>query len=177
MFGARSSTDVDLADPQGRAIKITPQTNNAFGAGDVNGDGLADLGFGYTASDLNRGEADIVFGSRNPVDVATARPLGALGFKVRGAAQDRPDTRCDDFEMPCDVTPGDNGTQVGAAIAAAVIGATGANAHGVDSGAAYVVFGSRKPRTVRVDRLVAISGHARKGARAGVYLFRFPRTR
>lgn len=131
------------------AMRVVGARTNAFGAsvasaGDVNGDGNADLLVG--APDYLRdrgaggGAAYVVFlkAARDPVDVALLAP--AQGYAVRGAA---------------------NGDRVGQAVASvgdvngdgvpdALIGAPGANFAGRDAGSAYVIYGQRAPTSTTV---------------------------
>jgi Ca2+-binding RTX toxin-like protein len=107
-------------------------------AGDVNGDGIDDLIIGASGAAPNgpsSGASDVVFGSQMPfaatVELATLN--GSNGFQISGAAA------------------GDNsGYSVSAAgdingdgIDDLIIGAPYADPNGSNSGAGYVVFGSR----------------------------------
>lgn len=167
VFGSRANTDVDLADPGSRAVRITPEPVEVARAGDVNGDGIGDLVFGYPDWNQNKGAAYVLYGARDfkPIDFFL-NGLGARGFRVTGHSQDAPDTSCPDTEMPCDDLHGDNGNQVGGSVGAAgdvnrdgiddlVVGAPGVNFHGVDSGAVFVVYGRRQRSDVEISRLAS----------------------
>lgn len=110
------------------------QSGRVSGAGDVNGDGLADVVIGAPISDPNgldaAGTAYVVFGKQNvlPIDLAN---LGAQGFGIRGLAA---------------------GDMTGISVSGAGdVNADGLSdiiigAHGVDgladyTGASYIVFG------------------------------------
>lgn len=120
----------------------------ATGAGDVNGDGYADLLLGAERANA----AYLVFGSADPGLVDLAQ-LGAAGIVFTGAR------------------PGD---LAGAAVAGGsdldgdgfddlVIGADGSNAAGVDAGIAYVVAGGpflgAPPSVVGTDAADRLRGH------------------
>src|SRR5262245_23703026 len=54
-------------------------------AGDVNGDGFADIIVGANATNVSRGEAYVVFGAPNLGGTATTlNNLGTAGFTLRG---------------------------------------------------------------------------------------------
>lgn len=112
-------------------------------AGDVNRDGRADLVIGAYGADgpggrVNSGAAYVVFGgnARVPLDLAD---LGNRGIRIDGAAAG------DGF-----------GTSVAGVgdidadgFADVVVGANGADANGrVESGSAYVIFGSAAPASI-----------------------------
>jgi Ca2+-binding RTX toxin-like protein len=122
----------------GDSLTSSFAAQGAGAAGDVNGDGLADLIVAASTADNNgtdSGSAWVVFGkaSPDPVDLAA---LGSGGFRIDGAAA---------------------GDELGKAVAGAgdvngdsradvVVGAFGAGA--TDKGAAYVVFGKPDGSTV-----------------------------
>ena len=118
-------------------------------AGDVNGDGLADLIIGSPTSSRSTpfaGTAYVVYGRRRTANVDLAN-LGGGGFRIDGAqAGDRIGEAVD--------SAGDvNGDGLDdLVVGASTIDARGPNS---DSGAAFVVFGSRSPADVRIDRLGA----------------------
>jgi FG-GAP repeat len=151
VFGTRSAEAVDLAALGGRGFRIDGDGDEALaaiaGAGDVNGDGYADLVLG--APNETHGTASVpgtgfvVFGmsSTNTVDLAS---LGARGFRIGGVA------------------PGDStGYSVAGAgdvnrdgLADVILGAAGADNNGrFQSGSAYVVFGSDSTEPVEVTTL------------------------
>jgi hypothetical protein len=128
------------------------------GAGDINGDGLADLAIGAPNTDKPRRDAGavyVVFGRRSSSRIALPR-LGTRGFRIDGIA----------------------GSRLGNSVAAAgdvngdglgdiVLGALRADLNRRrDSGSSFVVFGKRDSRRVDLARLGA-GGFRIDGARAG----------
>jgi hypothetical protein len=102
-------------------------------AGDVNGDGFADLIVGATGADTFAGAAYVVFG--HPGNFPTALALSALdganGFKIAAAAP---------FDLAGIAVHG-AGDVNGDGFADVIVGATDAAGAVGGSGAAYVVFG------------------------------------
>ncbi len=94
VFGQRSTATIDLASLGGGGFRIDGATQGdgagfaVSTAGDVNGDGLADVVVGAPEADNNfreqSGSAYVVFGQRTaaPVDLSA---LGARGFRIDGA--------------------------------------------------------------------------------------------
>jgi Ca2+-binding RTX toxin-like protein len=138
-FGA----DINLADLNGnngaRINGINAGDNSGrsvSNAGDVNGDGVADMLIGANGADPNgtdSGQSYVVFGRRTAfaADINLADLNGNNGARING------------------INPGDlSGTSVSGAgdvngdgIADMLIGAFGADPNGTDSGQTYVVFG------------------------------------
>ena len=114
-------------------------------AGDVDGDGLADLLIGAYRADpngVNSGSSYVVFGRDTaqtgpfPASVNLADLDGTNGFLLDGAASDRSGIAVS--------SAGDvNGDRIGDLI----IGAYGARPNGIYSGASYVVFGRNTAQT------------------------------
>jgi Putative Ig domain/FG-GAP repeat len=149
VFGKASTTTVDLSSLGAQGFRIDGAASGdeageaVAGAGDVNGDGRADVIVGAFAAGNNSradsGSAYVVFGKASTATVDLSS-LGAQGFRVDGAAAH---------------------DEAGVAVAAAgdvnrdglgdvIIGARGAaNNHRSNSGSAYVVFG--KASTTAVD--------------------------
>src|SRR5204862_62707 len=121
------------------------------GAGDVNGDGFADLIVGASGTDAggrDRGEAYVVFGGTNlGGTTVTLNALGAGGFTLRG------------FEdgAYAGVGVAGAGDVNGDGFADLLVGASFADASGSNRGEAYVVFGgtSLSGTTVTLNALGA----------------------
>jgi hypothetical protein len=122
--------------------------SSAAAAGDVNGDGRADLIVGASYADNNAktdsGSAYVVFGQPS-LTTLDLNALGAGGFRIDGA------------------TAGDH---AGTSVAGAgdingdgrpdlIVGAPGVDTAGTDAGAAYVVFGKASATTVDLSGLGA----------------------
>lgn len=171
IFGSTTAVgDVDLGalGPRGFRIDGAADSNSAggavAGAGDVNGDGFADVIVGAANANNNgrstSGSAWVVFGSATPADVDLLAP-GPAAIRIDGAAAD--DEAGGSVAGAGDVNgDGRDDVIVGAAIAG--------NNGRPDSGSAYVVFGSATPVGVDLSALGAagfrIDGQA-PGDRAG----------
>jgi Ca2+-binding RTX toxin-like protein len=123
------------------------------GAGDVNGDGFADLIVGAPAADTNgssSGVSYVVFGKSSAfssnLDVSSLN--GMNGFKINGAAVG--DYAGRSVSSAGDVN-GDGLTDI-------VIGSPYSNSDGSNSGAAYIVFGRNTPFDAQLE-LSALDGN------------------
>ncbi len=131
------------------------------GAGDINGDGIDDLIIGAVPG----GNASyVVFGSRAafPATLDLATPLsGVNGFKVSGAAAN--DSAGFSVSAGGDIN--------GDGIDDVIIGAYHADPHGNNSGASYVVFGSRAgfAANVNLSALTGLNGFRLAGGAAFDY--------
>jgi hypothetical protein len=172
--GTTFAPDISLAGLDGVAgFKINGEAedtgfgSSVSGAGDVNGDGFADLIVGapfYSTYDADGlGASYIVFGKHTGFDPAlnTASLTGANGFRITGRA-----------------AGGYSGTAVrgagdvnGDGFDDMVIGAPGASPHGDYSGASYVVFGADSgfSSELRVRTLNGRNGFQISGAHAYDY--------
>ena len=95
VFGSPSGDAVQLSQPGARGFAVTGMQGTpgglgpiGFAVGDVNGDGVDDLGLGSPASDpagrTDAGSAFVLYGSRD-MGAADAGTLGLRGFRIDGA--------------------------------------------------------------------------------------------
>jgi len=152
VFGKTSADTVDLGALGSGGFRIDgfdAGDRSGFsvsGAGDVNGDGLADLIVGAIGAapngDRYAGESYLVFGtaSSTPIDLAT---LGG-GFRIDGIdAYDR-----------AGISVSGAGDVNGDGLADLIVGASGANPNGIDdAGESYVVFGKASASAVDLGNL------------------------
>jgi len=122
-------------------------SSSVCGAGDVNGDGLADLIVGAPGTDLNgnsdSGASYVVFGKRNSSTVDLGN-LGSDGFRIDGI--DAGDSSGGTVSGAGDVN--------GDGLADLIVGAAGSNPNGNNSaGESYVVFGKSTTSTVDLGNL------------------------
>lgn len=153
VFGKAGSEPVDVANLGEAGFRIDGAAiedrsgESAAGAGDINGDGLADIIVGAFLADVNgvtdAGTAYVVFGKTDTAPVAVAS-LGSGGFPINGIA---PNDR-----VGAEVSGA--GDVNGDGLADVIIGAHGADPLGREgAGAAYVVFGKSTTSPVNLSSL------------------------
>ncbi|HEY9810977.1 MAG TPA: Ig-like domain-containing protein [Halomicronema sp.] len=138
--------------------------NSVSNAGDVNGDGLADLIIGSpradTAGGVNAGKAYLVFGKTDNTAVnLTDVVAGNGGFVMNGELAGN----------STGVSVRTAGDVNGDGYADVIVGASGSDANGNDAGIAYVVFGGRTTTTAvnLSDVRAGVGGFAMVGEAAG----------
>ena len=139
-LGAQADVDLNALDDRGFRILGAAAGDfsgmSVSGAGDVNGDGLADFVVGapnaHPNGDIDAGTSYVVFGTSGEQDDVDLNALGNRGFRILGAAaQDR-----SGFSVS------GAGDVNGDGLADVIIGAVWADPHGnIDAGTSYVVFG------------------------------------
>jgi hypothetical protein len=122
-------------------------------AGDVNGDGYYDLIIGAYLADpngSNSGAAYVVFGAASgfTASLDLSDLDGANGFKINGGATD--DWTGFSVSAAGDVN-GDGFDDL-------IVGAGGADANGLSSGASYIIFGKQTKATSGDDEMTGASG-------------------
>lgn len=160
VFGKTSTTAVDLSAITGGSggFVISGEAagdfagNTVSGAGDVNGDGLADLIVGAYFADpngSNSGRAYVIFGKASTTAVElSAITSGTGGFVINGAAGD------DDAGRSVSYAGDVNGD----GLADLIVGAWLADANGLNSGRSYVIFGKTNTTAINLSDIAAGTG-------------------
>ncbi|CAN7250637.1 hypothetical protein [Aminobacter aminovorans] len=169
IFGGASLTNLDLANltpTQGFIISGDAAADTAgravSGAGDINGDGFADLIVGAPLGDDggNRaGEASVIFGSAAPVNIDLSTLTPVQGITVQGDA-------AEDFAAWSVSSAGDVN---GDGFDDLIIGAFRGDDGGYSAGESYVIFGSASPINIDLTTLTPVQGFVIQGDVAGDY--------
>jgi hypothetical protein len=158
VFGKTSGTGIDLAAVAGGIggfvingrIDSDESGVSVSSAGDVNGDGLADLIVGANLSDTtsvaNAGRSYVVFGknSGTPIDLFTAE-WGVTGFVING--------QCQDDQSGISVSSA--GDVNGDGLADLIVGAAGTNR---TDGRSFVVFGKTSYTVIELSAVAGGTG-------------------
>jgi len=172
VFGQSSgfASSLELSDLDGSngfridGVAMNDQSaHSVASAGDVNGDGVADLVIGAKVANSSTGAAYVVFGEHSGFSssLELSDLDGSNGFRIDG------------------VTPGDGtgfsvasaGDVNGDGFADIIVGADRATTNGAYSGASYVVFGKEGgfASTIELSALDGSNGFKIDGAAAGDY--------
>jgi hypothetical protein len=130
-------------------------------AGDINGDGFADVIVGAFAADSTAGASYVVFGKASgfAADVDLSSLDGTTGFKLSGVA-------AGDYSGISVASAGDVN---GDGFADVIVGAYNASPNGIATGAGYVVFGQASGFAANIDlsSLNGTNGFTLSGEAAG----------
>jgi hypothetical protein len=160
VFGKADNSSVEVSDVAtgigGFAINGEAEDDGAgfsvSGAGDVNGDGLADLIVGASAADPNgesSGKSYVVFGKADGTAVSLSDVASGIGgFVLNGEAT----------YNEAGISVSSAGDVNGDGLADLIVGAQGAGPNGNKSGKSYVVFGKTDGGAVNLSDVAAGNG-------------------
>jgi hypothetical protein len=153
VFGKADGSAVDLsaiANGVGGYALLSPGNllgGSISGAGDVNGDGLADLIVGARSHNSNTGRSFVVFG-KTTGGAVTLSALGTGGFLIVG--QSTQDLSGSSVSGAGDVN--------GDGLADLIVGAPLSDTGGLDAGRSYVVFGKTDIEVVNLSAIGQATG-------------------
>ena len=167
IYGSASPADVDLRSLGVRGFRIDGAAaedssgHSVAPAGDINGDGYADVIVGAPYADppsrSTAGSSYVIYGKASPSNVDLASPLGSNGFRIEGAAAG--DLSGSSVASAGDIN-GDGRTDV-------IVGAPWADPFSrTSAGSSYVVYGTTSPSNVELASPLGSSGFRIDGAAA-----------
>ena len=167
IYGSASPSNVNLASLGSSGFRIDGAAagdqsgSSVASAGDINGDGRADVIVGAPDADpfsrTSAGSSYVLYGTASPSDVDLASPLGSSGFRIDGAADST-------FSGDSVAAAGDINVDGRADV---IVGAPLADPSSrTNAGSSYVVYGTASPPDVDLASLGS-SGFRIDGAAAG----------
>jgi len=165
IYGSASPADVDLRSLGVRGFRIDGAAaedssgRSVAPAGDINGDGYAEVIVGAPSADppsrTNAGSSYVIYGKASPSNVDLALPLRSNGFRIEGAAAG--DQSGSSVASAGDIN-GDGRTDV-------IVGAPWADPFSrTSAGSSYVLYGTASPSDVDLASPLGSSGFRIDGA-------------